>query len=235
MTVMTNVTRATISRRREADWIILRCSPSSTIALAEALTDAGFTTWTPTAKTTRDAMRAKEGLDPLPRGKGSTEITQPIVSTFVFTARDRLSDLLRMADSPALNYRVWDKQERRMVVRGRPYFSVMRIDGAVPVIPDWQLDALRAFERQAAEKVSKKRRRGKRGRNAQRFSPGDHVRVPDGPFAGLDGVIVPSRKNGSVRVEFCGGLIEAEIDPWLVQAIGVRNEQLGTGTAAEAA
>jgi len=110
---------------------------------------------------------------------------------------------------------------------------VLKLNGEVPSVPDRQLDPLRELERLAAERAIKaKRRRGKRGRGGHHFSLGDTVRVPDGPFAGLDGIIVPSRKNGSVRVEFCGGMIEAEIEPWLVQAINLNTDLPEQGVAA---
>lgn len=115
------------------EWCILRTMPGSTIALAEALGEEGFTVWTPVAKFGRR----------LPRSKVTVDATMPVTPTFVFAAYDRLADLVRLAEAPALNYRVWDKEQRRMVVRGRPHFTIFRLAGHVPQVPDAQLDPLR--------------------------------------------------------------------------------------------
>lgn len=221
-----------------ADWCILRTTPGSTIALAAALAGDGIEAWTPTIRASRDELRTREGQEPLPRGRGANVITVPLIPTFVFADYGQLGDLLRMVDAPTLNYRVWDKDERRMVVRGRPHFEVFRLGLVVPMVREWELARLREIEQDAAERAARRarpRKRGKRGRGDRQFAVGEHVVVPDGPFAGLAGVVVPTDKSGSVRVTFAGGAISAEIAPWLVELADIDSGKPLSGTAAIAA
>jgi len=213
------------------EWCILRTTPGSTIALAAALAEAGFTVWTPIAKRLRTDSQPKN-LDSVPlvkpRFKKDDEITLPVVPTYVFASYDRVADLLRLADAPSLTYRVWDKDERRFVVRGRPHFIVFRTGDIVPRVPDLQLGPLREEELLAAERSANRarRKRGKRGHAGKQFNVGTQVRAPEGPYAGLDGQVIPGRRAATVRVAFAGGAVEVEIAPWLLEEIPVDREDI---------
>lgn len=197
-------------------WIILRTSGKSTIALAEALTDEGFEVWTPVE---HKSMR-------LPRSKRRNDTALPLLPSFVFAPLDSLPDLLALSHSPALSYRIWDSEQRKMVVKGRPYFSVFRHGGKVPVVQDTALAALRAAERRTAPKVV-----------SRQFMPGETVRMTGGGFAGLWGTIDAIKGKFAV-VSFSGFPAPVQIATWILDGVadvGVSSDKPENGTAALAA
>lgn len=149
-------------------WCILRCSNGKTLELAASLADAGFEAWSPAETISR---RARSGTK-------REEIRRPLIASFVFARADRLDDLLALSHSPTLNYRVWDSELRRMVVRGHPFFRVSQLRS----VPDRQLAHLRDIER-------KRRPKGK----AKAFEQGTVVRITEGGFEGLIGVVEECR------------------------------------------
>lgn len=188
-------------------WCILQTAPAHTIQLAAALVDAGFEAWTPTETVKPDPPKAAEPWDrqrPRPRRKMPDFITRPLFPTFVFVRADRQGELAAMSHAPDLTYLVWDKDLRRMVSRGRPFFRLFHAD-ARP-IPDEALDPIRRIEG--------RRRRKPRGKLPV-FKPGDPVRLTEGAYEGLRGVVV--RVEGKMTVvRFPGGAHEPKIQTWLL-------------------
>lgn len=172
------------------DWCILRCSNCKTLELARSLNDAGFEAWTPVETIER---RSRKGIKP-------DELRRPLIASFVFARADHMAGLLALSHSPALNYRVWDSGLRRMVTRGHPYFRV----SSLHLIPDAQLAGLRAVE-------LKRRPKGK----PQAFEVGAHVRVTDGGFEGLRGVVVECRGDYATVV-LDDWSIPAKIATWIL-------------------
>lgn len=186
-----------------APWLILRCSGCKTLDLVASLNDAGFEAWSP-VETVRvlKADRRKLAVDKF------TEVRKPLLGGYVFARADRLQDLLELSHSPSLNYRVWDSALRRMVTRGHPYFTMFRDLGEIATVPAEQLEPLRAIER----------RRKPRG-IVKAVAPGTAVRLSEGGFAGMDG-IVDSVRGKQAMVVFADFPFPVEIPCWLL------NEQL---------
>ena len=178
------------------DWCILRTGAASTLRLADSLTDAGFEAWTPME--VRDKRK--------PRSTLRVEVIQPITPTFVFADHSRLDELLSLSHAPSLIYQVWDKELRRMVTKGHPYFTVFRFAGEYPRIPDAQLSPLRT-----AEARLKRKPRGK----PPTFNPGDVVRLTEGGFAGLTGE-VRTTQGKFAMVRFPGFPVEVKISVFLL-------------------
>lgn len=174
-----------------AQWCILRTSASQTLRLATALRDAEFNVWTPVEVVTRRASRSRKRV----------EQPTPITPSFVFADRSALSELLSLSYSPSMMYRVWDTEQRRMVLKGVPHFTVFRFIGAYPSIPDKALDPLRRIERQVRPKAL-----------VATFKDGDQVLYPDAGFEGLAGKVT-GMKGRLVMVEFAGLPIPVQIDP----------------------
>lgn len=129
-----------------------------------------------------------------PRSKASMEIDAPILPTFVFARASHLPDLLAAASSP---------------VNPHPAFSVFRYCGKFPLIGDVEIAGLRGEE---------ERGRVRRLRSTRRtFDRDASVRVPDGPFAGMSGVVrdcdgkyAMVSFNGGWQVKIATFLLEAD-------------------------
>lgn len=180
-----------------SDWCILRCAASRTLPLAGALVEAGFDAWTPV-----EAVKAR-----CDKTRSKDERKQPITPTFVFAPYSRLSDLRRLAASPSQCFQVWDAEQRRMVTRGVPYFSLFRFDGRYPAITDRALEPLRRFERQRLPRIA-----------PTVFEKGQKVKLSGSGFDGLAGVIEGVRGRMAL-VSFPGWPIAIEVDPRRVLAI----------------
>lgn len=178
---------------RASDWCIIQTSSAGTLALADALNDAGIEAWTPSAVTVKRVGKARDRVEQI----------VPLMPTFVFARYDRLGDLIDMSETPAPVYMAWDKVERRMVMRGRPFFRIFRHGPTYPAVGDRELDRLRVAER-----------RGRPVDKVRIFKPGEAVRVGSMPsFDGLVGVI--EEVQGSfARVRFCafGGQATVKVD-----------------------
>ena len=148
-------------------WCILRTQSSQTLVLAEALKSEGFMAWTPTEVIVRHARRER------PR----SEVVVALMPGIVFAAWDRLNDLAGLSHS-SLTYRRWDADLRRMIMVGLPHFRVMKVGDKPARVIDAELSGLRSAERTSAV-LAKKRT----------FKPGDQVRLCEGAFEGLRGVI----------------------------------------------
>jgi transcription antitermination factor NusG len=180
---------------RNTDWAILTCSNCKTLELVGSLVDAGFEAWAPVTREIArpSAQRTRE------------EIAVPLMAGFVFAPAAHLHTLLAMSHSPALQYRVWDTDQRRMVVKGHPAFRVFR-GGSHRFVPDHELEALRRLERKPRPK-----------RIERTFNIGDRVRTDDGGFAGLNGTVTQIRGK-NVVVAF-GRWMEPEMPSWALRPV----------------
>lgn len=102
-----------------------------------------------------------------PRSKLHREITVPIMPSYVFARADQLPALFSEASNPATDH---------------PNFTIARWAGKIPTISDRQLDALRVEERRAIPP-----------KKAKPYQQGDAVRVLDGAWAGLPGIVRTGR------------------------------------------
>jgi transcription antitermination factor NusG len=173
------------------DWCILRCSGCKTLELAASLNEAGFEAWAPVETV---VLRPR-------RGNKRMEVVKPLVASLVFARADRLQDLLALSHSPTLTYQTWDSDLRRMVVRGRPYFRVPPLR----LVPDAQLDGLRNAER-------KRRPKGK----PKAFAPGSMVRIIEGGFEGLRGIVDECRGDYA-SVTVAGWGVPVKVATWLLE------------------
>lgn len=176
------------------DWCILRCSGGSTLGLAGSLTEAGFEVWAPAGPTI-------ERTGPQRTRK---EIPTALMPGWVFARADRLHDLLALAHAPSLLFQVWDREERRMVTKGHPQFSVFR-GGSHRFIADAELSALRRAERRPRAKPSERK-----------FQIGDLVRTDDGGFGGLIGTVV-GVTGKMVQVSFLSWAISPSVASYLLR------------------
>lgn len=124
------------------EWVILRCSNCKTLELARSLTDAGFEAWSPSVH-----LQKRKG-----EASKRPVVVLPLLASYVFAPYQHLAELLALSHSPALNYRVWDSELRRMVVKGHPYFRVFKDGGQFPRVPERQLNALREAEQRTLPK-----------------------------------------------------------------------------------
>lgn len=165
--------------RTTQGWCILRTSGASTMPLARALRESGFDAWTPIEIQTRRRPRSRNRYDQ----------EAAIMPSYVFADAGRISELLILSKSPTQCYRVWDKDLRRFVTHGIPYFSVFRYGDRFPIIADGSLEPLRVIERRVGPK--------------QCYNPGDRVKLVDGGFAGMSGV-VEGTQGQFILVSFAG-------------------------------
>lgn len=142
-------------------WVILRTAGKSTLAVAEHLASGGFNVWAPSRVVTRRS----------PRRKTTRDITSPILPSFVFAASSHLHALLILSDAPS---------------KSCPDFSVFRHNREIPVISGVELEPLRFIEKVEADRLKKRQRMNGK---ALAFSTGEVIRINNGSFAGLSGVV----------------------------------------------
>lgn len=177
-----------------SDWIILTCSNAKTLDLARSLTEAGYEAWSPVETIQR---RSRSGSKP-------EEVTRAIMPSFVFARAENEIELLALSHSPTLNYRVWDRELRRMVTRGHPFFRFFRPFGESTRVSDAQLDHLRKLEK-------KRRPKGK----PRSFANGVSVRFTEGGFEGLVGIVEETRGEYTV-VTISDWAIPVHVSTWLL-------------------
>ena len=134
----------------------------------------------------------------LPRGrKGYREIVMPIMPTFVFASADQVADL-----------------HAAIVMPGSPHppFSLFRYAGRVPLVEERDIAALRQAEERAQREVLKSTRHV--------FPVGAHVRVPEGAFAGMNGIVETS--DGRHALVCFEGSFRVRIAAWLLREDEVR-------------
>ena len=172
-----------------AAWCILRMSSGNTLPVATALADAGFEVWTPVETVKRRVGRKRE----------VRETTLPITPGIVFARDDRLQDLVAMCRAPALTYRKWSAERKRMEMHGCPSFSVFRHGGRFTRVADRHLDPLRIAEQQAAPRDK-----------VPAYVAGDEVRHSGAGFDGLIGIVQQNRRQYAL-VMFPGFVVPVKV------------------------
>jgi hypothetical protein len=172
-----------------ADWCILRMSGAATVPVVTALTEAGFTAWTPVVVEKKRAGPSRKEV----------ERPVPLIPSIAFAHADRLHDLVVMSRSPSLTHRRYNRDTGRMELRGCPHFSVFRDGGHYPLVADRQLEPLRKAEW-----------RGRAKTISHVFRVGDEVARPETNFSGMTGVIQRVKKKVAL-VLFPGFAHEIEI------------------------
>lgn len=119
-----------------------------------------------------------------------------MLPTFVFADADHLGELCRYERSP---------------VSPHPPYSVFRYYHRAPLVGDAAIEALRMFERQAVPKAERRT-----------VPVGSTIRLPDGPFAGLDGIVQAS--DGGYTLVAFGGRMEVKIETFILSENTIRAE-----------
>ncbi len=195
------------------DWCILRCSSSQTLQLAASLNDAGFRAWTPVE--VRQVLAGKE--------RKPTEKPTAVIPSFVFA---RLSDapaLLALSRSPTLNYRVWDAEQRKLVTKGHPHFTVFHLHGRRSSVTEASLAPLRALEGELQALTERRREKARCKGPAPRFTAGQIVRIDGGGYEGLDLTVQHSNEGKLVTLTHPAWLWTVEISAWKLNAVQVSN------------
>lgn len=178
------------------EWLVLTCSKPVTLPLAASLNESGIEAWSPV---TREERRKGDQ-------RTREEIAVPLMASFVFARARYFHTLLAISRSPAMLYRVWDSELRKMVVRGHPPFRLLR-GGNHRFVPDWELEPLRQLERKPRPK-----------RIDRVFGIGEKVRTDDGGFAGLVGTVT-AIKGKAVTVAFPKWGIEPVFPTWALRPL----------------
>jgi transcription antitermination factor NusG len=142
-------------------WCILRCSSGDTLRVQRSLSLAGLDAWTPIEKR----------IGKMPKTGAAFDKPSALMPSYVFGRVEHLSELLRLA---------------RSETRQHPRFSVFHYRQGIPLIADSELDALREEESRHGRLFDRRKRRGMKGPRLER---GTVVHLPDGPFAGVSGIV----------------------------------------------
>jgi transcription antitermination factor NusG len=142
-------------------WCILRTGSADTLRALKSLSEAGVTVWTPTEKR----------FGKMPRTQAPFDKTTALMPSYLFARAEHVTELLRLAMAPGGEH---------------PRFSVFRYGEGIPLIADAELNPLREEEDRKGRVFDRWRRRGRKGPKLQ---PGTHVRMPEGPFAGIGGIV----------------------------------------------
>lgn len=199
-------------------WCILRMAGPRTLAVAESLSKAGYTVWTPTKVIMRPVPGQRRSLA-LGTRRAMMEVDVPIVPGFVFAAAQSFADIASIALDPFSPH---------------PSFSFLQMAGRSPIIGEHSLTGLREEEARAAEITNELRQaqtrqearklraelmrtdraRRKALRSERRdFAIGEEVRVIDRPdMQGMVGTIVKSTGKAA-KVNF-GGSVDFEVEAW---------------------
>lgn len=142
-------------------WVILRCASADTLKLCKSLSDEGLHVWSP--------VERKMGRMRKTRDRFFKEAA--LMPSYVFASAPQL-DAFRLLEVE------WPRRH--------PGFSLYRFKGCIPLIADDQLDGLREEENRIGRVFDRAQRRGRKG---PKLAPGTAVRLPDGPFAGISGIV----------------------------------------------
>lgn len=142
-----------------------------------------------------------------PRSTLTVSRDMPIAPTFVFAKAEHVRELLALASSP---------------VSRHPQFSVFRHGGRIPLVSGAGLAGLKSEEDRAKIKSRRAKRRA--------LVMGQRVRINDGAYAGLNG-IVEKAKGRWVVVAF-DGAVEMTVDSWLLATDDVDDGTAHLGAAA---
>ncbi|ALJ14105.1 transcription termination/antitermination protein NusG [Sphingopyxis macrogoltabida] len=144
------------------------------------------------------------------RSRARVEAPAPILPTFVFAAASNIETLLALSSSP---------------INPHPSFSVFHHEGRVAIVAEAELAQLRTEEGRIAL-VRKRRER-------HVFAKGAKVAVPDGPFAGLTGVVEDGGNGKFTLVMF--GEMPIQIASFLLRAEDIQEGPAPMGLAAQVA
>lgn len=131
-----------------------------------------------------------------PRSRTQDELETPILPTFLFARAAHLPDLMAI---PALAF------------NPHPSFSLFRYDGRIPLVADREIEGLRKFEDRA--RIAHVKSQGRT------FKRGEHVRVEEGAFMGMSGVV--ENGDGKFAMVAFAGSMRVKIATWLLNADGV--------------
>lgn len=189
---------------RGGDWIILRTAPRCTLSLARSLAEDGFEAWTPVE--TKTVTK--------PRFNVRREVRLPLLAGFVFARSSHLLDLLSLASLPHRPRRGFGGRQP-----AHESFSVFHAQDRIPAIADVDLEPLRSEETRAIPR-----------RKRKVYARGERVRVPEGSFAGMTGVV--EEADGRFAFVSFGGALRFKIASFLL-----RPDSIGTSqpTVAKAA
>lgn len=190
-----------IDSERRNGWCILRTSGSRTLPLARSLAAAGFEVWTPVM--TQKRRRA--------RSKITVEREGPIMPTFVFARAAQLPELVALRAQP---------------ISPHPPFSIFQWVGQAPIIADRDMTELRRVEDQERERARRAALKAQR----KAFPIGQRVRVVEGTFGGLTGVV--ERGDGKEAWVNFGGLMRVRVATWLLASDALHEVAAQTGAAA---
>lgn len=181
-------------------WCILRTAGPRTISLTWSLCRAGIAAWTPSQ------------VRSIRRGRHCAITTEvPLLPTFVFAPAADLSVLGRLAIDP---------------LSPHPQFSLFRWGDGVVTISEPELHRL--AEAEDALRPKPIAPAGKRA--GQPIAVGSEVRIPEGPFGGMTGVVQQS--DGRMTLVAFGNILDVKIETFLLQESGVLDTPALTGTAA---
>lgn len=180
------------------NWIILTCASVATLRLADSLVSAGFDAWTPREEVRRPV-----------RGKFEW-VMRPMFPSFVFARADRLDELSAMARSPAQVYLAWDADRQCMVAKGHPFFRLFHVGDEFSL----SRDSVRDHELAPIRAIEGRRKRKPRGKPRE-FHCGDRVRLTEGAYEGLRGVVVSTRGK-TARVSFPGSRLDFDFPAWVL-------------------
>lgn len=102
-----------------------------------------------------------------PRSKTKAEAKVPVMPTYVFANAGHLAHLLAESVSPTSQH---------------PAFSIFRWDGRIPLIADASLEYLRRGEERYLRRINE-------GKPMRSFANGETVKITNGGFAGMSGVV----------------------------------------------
>lgn len=190
----------------ERRWCILRTSGRKTLALARTLAADGFDVWTPT--TTHHVT--------VPRINARRDVILPMMPSFVFARADRLLDLIELANSVPMRRGPARRQS------AHDDFTVFHYRDRIPLVLDSDLEPLRTSERKAVPPSK-----------WQQFKKGEKVRVPEGAFEGMAGVVEGTR--GKFTLVCFGTGKAVKISTFILLPDAVRDGHPSEGMAARAA
>ncbi len=144
----------------------------------------------------------------LPRSKVRQARQVMVMPTYLFARAHQIVDLLALSKAPGSPH---------------PDFSVFRHHDRFPLIADESLNHLRMIEKRTAPK-----------QRASIFTAGDEVKLTEGSFAGMNGVVETSKGQYSL-VTFSGWAVPIKIASLLLLPVHVQCAEPEQGTAAEAA
>lgn len=141
------------------------------------------------------------------RSKAVVEFDVPMLPTFVFARADRVIDLARTRLDPRSPH---------------PAFSIFQNSGRVALVSDAEMERLRTAERREAPKQRR-----------QVFAAGTTVRVPEGPFGGMSGIV--QKGDDKFTLVAFDGRMKVKISTFLLLPDEVQIVNPKEGSAATAA